>query len=178
METANAAKQLCNLLSASMLGEMIEFVSRGMKLLNLKGRETGSMAKDQKFKSISEHWFTKAKDRNEDGDNVDGLTYIERNTLVSIKLVEEKGIKAVSGEEDFHVLTVYTENGTCWHICNKGKQAWRRGIVKNRFRLLLRMVTFDYSSGNYQETDVETSKGGNESIFILIDGSDGQRIIN
>ena len=58
METAKAAKQLRNLLSASTLGEMIEFVSRGMKLLNLKGRETGSVTKDQKFKSISESWFT------------------------------------------------------------------------------------------------------------------------
>jgi hypothetical protein len=86
--------------------------------------------------------------------------------------VEGKGINAVSGEEDFRVLTVYTKNGKCWHICNKGKQAWRRGIAKNKFRLLMRMVTFDYSTGNYQETDVETSKWGNESIFILIDGSD------
>ena len=43
METAKAAKQLCDLLSASMLGEMIEFVSRGVELLNLKGRETGSV---------------------------------------------------------------------------------------------------------------------------------------
>jgi hypothetical protein len=138
-----------------MLGEMIEFVSRGMKLLNLKERETGSVAKDQKFKSISGHWFTEVNDRIEDGNNVDGLTYIEQNTLVRVKLVEEKGLKAVSGEEVFHVLSVYTKNGKCWHICNKGKQAWRRGIVKNKFRLLMCMLTFDYSSGNYQEIDVK-----------------------
>ena len=86
--------------------------------------------------------------------------------------MEGKGINAVSGEEDFRVLTVYTKNGKCWHICNKGKQAWRRGIAKTKFRLLMCMVTFDYSTGNYQETDVETSKWGTESVFILIDGSD------
>ena len=103
---------------------------------------------------------------------MDGLKYIERNTLVRIKLVEGKGINAVTGEEDFRVLTVYTKNGKCWHVCNKVKQAWKRGMMKDKFRLLLRMVTFDYSSGHYQDTDVEASKWGKGSIYILIDGYD------
>jgi hypothetical protein len=172
IDTTEAAKQLRNLFSASALGDMLESVARGMALLSLKGRESGSVTKDQKFKSISERWFTKAKDRDNADDNVDGLKYIERNTLVRIKLVEGKGINAMTGEEDFRVLTVYTKNGKCWHVCNKVKQAWKRGMVKDKFRLLLRMVTIDYSSGHYQDTDVETSKWGKSSIYILIDGND------
>ena len=49
MNTGEATKQFCNLLSASMLGGMIESVSRGMKLLDFKGRESHSMTKDQQF---------------------------------------------------------------------------------------------------------------------------------
>ena len=41
---------------------------------------------------------------------------------------------------------------------------------KDKFRLLMRMVNFDFSSGNYQDTNVETSKWGKKSIYILIYG--------
>ena len=54
------------------MGEMIEAVARGMKHLSLKGRETGSVTKDQKFKSISERWFMKTKERHRDDVSVDG----------------------------------------------------------------------------------------------------------
>ena len=43
---------------------------------------------------------------------------------------------------------------------------------KDKFRLLMRMVNFDFSSGNYQDTNVETSKWGKKSIYILIDAID------
>ena len=37
------------------------------------------------------------------------------------------------------------------------------------------MDTFDYRSGSYQDTDIETSKWSKESMYILLDAS---RIIN
>ncbi len=36
----------------------------------------------------------------------------------------------------------------------------------------MQMVNFDFSSGNYQDTNVETSKWGKKSIYILIDAID------
>ena len=76
-ETVNGAKQLCTLLSVSIVGEMIEVVARGMKHLHLKGRETCSVTKDQKIKSICESWCTKANDRHRDHVSVDGSKFFE-----------------------------------------------------------------------------------------------------
>ena len=42
-------------------------------------------------------------------------------------MTEGKSNDAISGEEEFHVLTIYTKNGKSWYICSKGKQVWRRG---------------------------------------------------
>ena len=168
LDTTGASRQLRNLLSASTMGQMLDIATRGIQLLHLKNREVGSVTKDQKFKSISERWFTKTKEIDGSGDN-DGLQYIERNSLVRTRLVEGKGNAAISGEEDFRVLTVYTKNGKSWHICSKGKQAWRRGMGTGKVRLLMRMITFDYSSGSYHDTDLESSKWSKESIYILVD---------
>ena len=68
-------------------------------------------------------------------------------------------------------MTLYTKNGKCWHIYNIGKQAWKRGMKEKKFRLLTRMMMFDYSTGNYQVTDFETSNWSKES-YILFDASD------
>ena len=90
IEIANAEKQLHTLLSASTMGEMIEAVSRGIKHRSLKVRETCSVAKDQKFKSISRCWFAKTKDRHGDGVSMDGTKFIIQNMLVWVKLAEGK----------------------------------------------------------------------------------------
>jgi hypothetical protein len=90
------------------MGEMIEAVARRMKHPSLKWRETGSVTKDQKFNSISEHWFLKTKDWHGDDVSADGSKFIKRNTRVRVKLVEGNGINAMSGEEEFCVVTVFT----------------------------------------------------------------------
>ena len=170
-DTTDASKQLRKLLSASTMGQMLEAARNGMQLLHLKRREVGSVTKDQKFKSISERWFTKSKEKDGTGDN-DGLQYIDRNSLVRVKVTEGKGHDAISGEEEFRVLTIYTKNGKSWHICSKGKQVWRRGMVTGKVRLLIRMITFDYSSGSYHDTEIATSKWSKESIYMLVDACD------
>lgn len=63
LDTAEASIQLYNLLSASLIGQMIEAVRQGMHFLNLKRRGMGSVTKDNKFKSLSECWFTKKREK-------------------------------------------------------------------------------------------------------------------
>jgi hypothetical protein len=150
---------------------MLEAARNGMQLLHLKRREVGSVTKDQKFKSISERWFTKSKEKDGTGDN-DGLQYIERNSLVRVKVTEGKGHDAISGEEEFRALPIYTKSGKSWHICSKGKQVWRRGMATGKVRILIRMITFDYSSGSYHDTEIATSKWSKESIYMLVDACD------
>ena len=41
-----------------------------------------------------------------------------------------------------------------------------------KVRFLIRMITFDYSSGSYHDTEIATSKWSKESIYMLVDACD------
>lgn len=75
----------------------------------------------------------------------------------------------IFGVEQFCVLTIYIKIGKYRHICHKEEQAWKRRMVHDKCRSLMQMVTFDYSSGSYQDTDIETSKWREKFLYILVD---------
>ena len=41
-----------------------------------------------------------------------------------------------------------------------------------KVRFLIRMITFDYSSGSYHDTEIATSKWSKEFIYMLVDACD------
>ena len=63
-------------------------------MLHLKGKEKGPITKDQKFKGLTERWYTSSKGKvatDDDG----GVQYIKRNTHVTINVTQGKGKTAV-----------------------------------------------------------------------------------
>ena len=105
------------------------------------------------------------------------MLYIEHNLLFRAKGTEGRENVITFGKQQFCVLTIYFKNVKDRHICHKEEQAWKRGMVHDKFRLLMQMVTFDYSSRRYQDTDIETSKWSKESLDILVDASGNINVI-
>ena len=79
----------------------------------------------------------------------------------------------VGGEKiSFVVTSVSSKAYNKWYMCEKGKQIWRKGMVKGKFRFQARMIHIDPATGRYNYVDPVQSHWEVKHIFVLADGSD------
>jgi len=55
--------------------------------------------------------------------------------------------------EDYRVLAIYKKSYNKWFLCEHGKQTWKKGMEKGKYRVLLRMVQFDHLMGKLKDCD-------------------------
>ena len=94
------------------------------------------------------------------------------NNRVTVK--QGSGTASISAREDFRVLGVCTKHDNKWHIADEkgSKQVWKPDIASGKCRVIARIICYDQSAGQWQDTDPNLSNWETKCVYILVDACD------
>ena len=121
-----------------------------------------------------------SSNNDDDTEDIVGGKFIERNTRVQITVKDGCGNSALSAIENFRVLGIFTKYDGKWYLSDsKGnKQHWSQDIASGKYRVIARMITYDHGAGNWQDTDPAETAWGTKCIYILVDASKINDVLN
>ena len=124
-----------------------------------------------KYKSLIECWLTPHRKtvENADADKNPHLKVIQRNVHDRLEICEGKGTTAKKSVDNYRVHAIHTKTYSKWFLCDKGEQAWKKGIDKDEYRVLARMIQFvDHLMGKYKDVKpARYGKWGRMSMYVL-----------
>ena len=169
IESSTILSHLHKMLKATDPSEISAAAKEGMGHLQFK--KTGSTSEATKHKSLRERWLTPSpKPVTEEGDLRDEEMFVKRDVHIKLQISEGRGRTKKTAVEDYRVLAIYTKTYNKWFLCEEGKQVWKKGMAKGKFRVLARMIGFDHSMGGYHDVDVANSlKWGKKSVYVICD---------
>ena len=160
---AEPASKFFKMIERTTMNDLIHASFEGIRVLKLDKRDKGSVTNLQRYNTLQGRWFGCRK-HSEQAGGESGGRIIERGVHVTLR---------VGGEKiSFVVTSVSSKAYNKWYMCEKGKQIWRKGMVKGKFRFQARMIHIDHASGRYNYVDPVQSHWEVKHIFVLADGSD------
>ena len=163
MDESEVISKLNALLNSVTIPDMLDAAREGIAELHIK--RTGSMNREWKFKSLKERWLSPANRPAESQVSMSEM-YIERNMHVRVDIGEGRGALAQQVVQDYRVLGIFTKTYNKWFLCDSGKQKWQKGMLKGKYRVLLRMIKFDHSMGIYQHVRTGGMLWEKKSIYV------------
>ena len=146
----------------------------------IKGRESGSIKLDQKFKSLQQRWFTKSAVGNNGDENLTSKeenltskeTFIERNILLKFKVEQGSGTHKRVEDQVFRVLCLFDKYYNTWFLSETPRKKWSHNRSGDSYRVIGRMVQYDFAFRVYEDVNPSESMWNTTSIFVLRDQKD------
>ena len=147
-------------------------VKQLMELMVIGKIEQGSVLPDGKYTSLQARWFH-GKKKSMDNSTVseDATTFIERNSVVSLKCKRGKIVTV----EKYRVLCIFSKSYNKWYVEWDNEQVPFQSSSK-KYKILARLLK-QVNNSQYQE--VELKEGGNwgpQSVFCVKYMCDIERI--